>query len=152
MYHKILWELDRDVMIASSHEDIEVAVEKARLARNTFLMSRAKVLGQLSGALNFKEEGGSESYDMSLVKPGVGQLLWAFAHSINELFKSPVYRTYTYMSYEFDNVLATAQISDLALRQGEIMGSLKGGILSLTDAWHFTCMNYGALLAHYKKL
>ena len=37
-----------------------------------------------------------------------------------------VYRTYAYMSYEFDNVLATAQISDLALRQGEIMGSLKG--------------------------
>jgi len=148
-YHKILWELDRDIRLASSHDDIAVALEKAYSARDTFLMARAKVLGQLSGTLKFREDG---SHDMSLVKPGTGQLLFGFAQSINHVFRSPVCRVYTHMSYEFEEILKSETIADLNLRKGVIESSLQNGIQSLTDAWQMTCENYGMLLSHYKKL
>lgn len=152
LYHKILWELDRDVRTATTHTDIAAALERAKIARHTFTMSRARILGELSGALKFEEKGGSEDYDRSLIEGESGLLLWNLARSVNSLFRSPVDRAYTYMSYEFENVFRTEELVDLGARRHEITETLKGGILSLTDAWQFTCYDYGLLVAHYRKL
>ena len=152
-YHKVFTELERAIKKARSHDDIERALVKAEAARDIFQLGRATVLGELKGALHYEDKGGWEDFDANLIRTDKARLLWNFARSINELFKSPLCKVYTYLSYEFEEILRTRNIADVGERRDEICDTLRrGGIKSLTEAWEETARDFGELKTFYRRL